>query len=213
MKWSLALGLLLLVAPIHARDFAPDPQLAPDWDGRCDGHVGCASGEVLGYVTAANWASEIQVSFQLPEPGHGGPWMVEYVALYLGGSGVHEVILREAADLTSTPGDIVAESISFNPIHAAWPPSDWTYVPLKTGARCPAYLLAAGGDCFTIGIALTPTTQLGVSPAESETSGWGYHGGAWNSDEVVPAVRIGIVDLGLSQANKTTWGAIKDLFQ
>lgn len=213
MKWSLALVLLLLTAPTYARTYEPDPQLAPDWDGRCDGHVGCTSGEVLGYATAADWASEIQVSFELPQPGHGGPWMIEYVALYLSGSGEHQIILREAGDLGETPGDIVADDITFHPIHTAWPPADWVYVPLKTGARCPGYLLADGGDCFTIGLALTSNTKVGVCPPELAASGWGYHGGSWNLDEVVPAVRVGIVDLGLSQANKTTWGAIKDLFQ
>ena len=213
MKWSLVLVLLLLVGPAHARTWQPDPQTAPQWDGRCDGYLGCDAGAVVGYATRAGWASEVQVCFQLPEPGHGGPWLIEYVAFYLSGSGVHQVYLREADDLSAIPGAVVAENIDFNPIHPNWPPSDWTYVPLKTGGTCPGYLLAAGGDCFTIGIELQPGTALGLCAAESQVAGWGFHGDAWNLDQVVPAVRIGIVDLGLSQANRTTWGAIKELFQ
>lgn len=209
------LMLCSLTLPASARHWMEDEQTLPGWSvGATDLHLGCTGGACLGYGDT-NWAEEVQVSFLLPDPPNGGPWKVEYVAFYMAGSGDHLVYMREGT-LGTPPGLLLADDRGFIPVSESWPPSDWTYVLLTAGSSCPEYLPGDGGDVVTLGVTLTDGDAIGLASPESDLTGWGYYDGAWSNDSeswnLVPAIRLGLSDLGLSAPDETTWGQVKRLF-
>jgi len=187
------------------------------WDGRTEVYLGLTATEIAGYAHASQWADEIQVSFELPRPELHGPWLVEYVAFYLSGGGTHRVMVRTTGSLGAEPGAAQAAGGEFTPLYSAWPPEGWTYVSLRTDPPCPTHLTGDEGDVITIGTDLLPGDAIGMAAAEAGIRGWGLYDGSWMDDsagrQIMPAVRIGISDLGTSQANEATWGSIKDLFK
>jgi hypothetical protein len=218
MRWFSALLLLLLtagVASAQQHDWHSYGATIPGWDGRTDTHLGCAGNELTGYALAPEWASEVQVIFELPEPPEGGPWMVEYVAFFVSGQGTHQIRLRRAQSGVGVPGAILADDLTFAPVYSTWPPAEWTYVPLKDSAAYPHALPCAAGEFISVGFELLPDDAIGLTGGEAGTTSWSYFSGSWINDThlgVVAAVRLGLTDLGLSEANKSTWGGIKDLF-
>ncbi|MCK4306331.1 MAG: hypothetical protein KAY24_18970 [Candidatus Eisenbacteria sp.] len=215
--WMAFVLAAVVAVSAGAREWYENPLTVPDWDERTDAYLGCESGEILGYAIGENWADEVQLTFQLPEPALEGPWLVEYVALFVSGTGIHHVTIREAGGLSDAPGEIVADDLEFSPLYASWPPAAWTYVALKNDIACPPHLMGGEGDCFTIGAVLLPGDRIGLASAEPGNQGWGLYQGTWHDDtgraQLIPAVRIGITDLGTSSTHRTTWGAIKDLFK
>ena len=213
--------LLTLSLPIAAgageRLWFEDPMVVPEWGRESDVTLGCEAGQLVGYASATDWADEIQVCFRLPEPEQGGPWLVEHVAFFLSGDGAHQVTIRDAIELDSSPGGIADDTRAFTPLYSNWPPEQWTYVSLRSDSACPTHLLRDGGECFMIGVELLPGDAIGLGDIEPEIRGWGLHADTWIDDtgtwNLTPAVRIGLTDLGLSYANRTTWGEIKDLFK
>jgi hypothetical protein len=209
--------LLAVAGTATAREWQASPMTVADWDGRTEEYLGVASCELVGYAVASEWADEIQVCFCLPRPELHGPWLVEYIAFYMSGSGTHRVTVRQGTSLGGEPGAILAEDVEFTPLYTSWPPSDWTYVSLKSDIPCPAHLSGGEGDFVMIGTGLLPGDRIGLAEVDAGTHGWGYFGDTWNDDsgmlQMVPAVRLGISDLGTSSANCTTWGAVKDLFK
>ncbi len=214
--WMVAVLIAILASGAAARDWVDSPQMVPGWDGRTTHHMGVSGNAVLGYVDVTQWAEEVQVTFHLPPAEYGGPWLIEYAAFYLSGTATRGVTLRDGAELEDPPGEISSDHVEFRPLDSAWPPGGWTYVTLKSGSTCPDYLLGDEGECFTVGIKLAPGDALGMASGDPECRGWGYVDRAWIDDtageNVVAAVRIGLYDLGLSNANRSTWGEIKDLF-
>lgn len=217
MRWSLALILSLLAAgtagaqhELHYGQYS-----VPAWDGRTDSYMGCAGGELVGYGLATEWADEIQVAFELPAPPKGGPWLVEYVAFFVSGHGSHQVTLRQLSSASGVPGAVIADDLSFTPVYSEWPPAEWTYVPLRDSAAYPRALPCAEGDLISVGFELQAGDAVGLGGGEVGTHGWSYLDGSWIDDgqfAVTAAVRIGLIDLGLSEANKRSWGEIKGLF-
>jgi len=218
MRWSMALLLLLLAGgPALAQQHVwHDTQVeVPAWDGRTDAYLGCAGDEMLAYALGSEWASEVQVVFELPDPPKGGPWLIEYVAFFVSGHGRHEVRLRQAHDGARVPGAIIAADLTFTPAYATWPPAEWTYVSLKNSAAYPRDLPCAAGEHISVGFELLADDTIGLAGGERGAKGWSLLSGSWIDDSrfgVMPAVRIGMSDLGLSEANKSTWGEIKGLF-
>lgn len=218
MRWSLALVIPLLAAGTalaQQHEMRNYPMSVPAWDERTDSYLGCAGNELIGYAVASEWAGEIQVAFELPAPPKGGPWLIEYVAFFVSGHGTHNVTLRQLQTRDGAPGTIIAEDLTFTPVYAAWPPAEWTYVPLRDSAAYPAQLPSAEGGLICVGFELQADDAVGLASNEAGTHGWSYLNGSWIDDNqfgVTAAVRIGLTDLGLSQVNMSTWGGIKDLF-
>jgi hypothetical protein len=218
MRWSMALLFSLLMAGAalaQQHEWHYDRVQAPAWDGRTDASLGCTGGELLGFALAPEWAGEVQVEFELPEPPKGGPWLIEYVAFFVSGHGTHQVRLCQAQSLSSVPGAVIAEDLTFTPVYDSWPPAEWTYVPLRDSAAYPRALPCAEGELISVGFELQPDDAIGLAGGEAGVNGWSHLNGSWIDDSqfgVVAAVRIGLTDLGLSEANKSTWGEIKGLF-
>ncbi len=219
MRWSLALLLpLLLAGASWAHEWTDDYVLAPEWDtAHTDSYLGCSGGQMLGYGEANTWADEVQVCFQLPEPPEGGPWLIEYVAFFLSGNGTHYVTIRQANSRDSAPGSVLADDLTFTPVYSEWPPAEWTYVPLEGSVAYPHNLPGSEGECISLGFEMMPGDAIGLAGTEMGTRGWSNYQGSWIDDATVngmtAAVRLGLTDLGVSEANQSTWGEIKDLFK
>ncbi len=212
---TLMVVLLAGAGTAKARDWTNDPQSVPDWDGRTDEYMGLTGGELLGYATGDEWADEVQVTFQLPRPPLHGPWMISYVALMVSGSGTHTLTIRKANSLGDQPGTVISE-MEFTPLYSTWPPDGWTYVKLAEGSMCPPHLSGGEGDCFMIGTTLSAGDIIGLATPDAGCHAWSLFDGSWQDDsgtlQLMPAVRIGIEDLGTSSPQKTTWGKMKNLF-
>ncbi len=218
--WTILILTIALVSSASAREWVASPATAPAWDIEIDQVCGCSNAELLGYGAAGDWADEIQVCFRLPEPARGGPWLIEYVAFYMAGSGDHEVILRYGDDFDGEPSELLSApgEYPFTPLQETWPPTDWTYVNLhQGGAPCDEGLLRMGGELAFVGIQLGAGDVIGLGAPEADIRGWGLSTGVWVDDtavnNLVPAVRLGLTDMGTSNAQESTWGLIKDLFK
>lgn len=206
------LAAILIVTTAAARDWVRDPAQPDPCDGRSDCELGCPSGGCDGYGTRSGWASEIQTTFTLPMPAHGGPWLVEYVAFYLSGSGPHRVIFRDAT--SGTPGNIIDDSIEFAPADASWPPEGWTFIALRPGMPCPEHLRGVAGTRVTVGTELAPGDAIGLMYSGESERAWCFYDGDWIDDTPFgPAIRLGLSDLGCSEAQQATWGRVKGLFK
>ena len=221
------LGLLLLfalalsVTTAGARHWVDSPVSVPGCEGRSHAELDCGLAACRGYGTAADWADEVQVRFQLPHPTRGGPWLVEYVAFFMSGTGTHSIVIRDAGSRSApggaAPGPILDSGFTFVPAAASWPPGDWTYVQLPVSVPYPSFVMGAEGEHLMFGTALLPGDTVGLSDAAGAGDGWGYYQGVWENDTpesgATPAVRIGLTDLGLSGADISTWSSVKALFR
>ncbi len=212
-------GLACGVAP--ARDWSESACTVPDCVVWVDMELGCEIDGVAGYGTAGLWADEIAAEFLLPTPPQGGPWLIAYVGFFMSGSQSRPVVIRNAGAKISpsgaSPGPVLYEGWTFTPMSETWPPSGWTYVTLEATPPYPSYLTVNGGEPVMIGTRLLAGDALGLTAVQGSGVGWGLYNGSWEEDtsgwSLTPAVRIGLIDLGLSGSERTTWGAIKDLFQ
>jgi hypothetical protein len=198
------------------------PTALPACPGTAERELNCTLTQCAGYGAAGDWANEIQVRFCMPDAVLGGPWLVEYVALYMSGSGSHTIVLRNpgAGDCAPAlaPGDVLQEGWSFTPASANWPPSGWTTIQLCTEPPYSPHLLIGEGQGLCIGVALKSGDCFGLSSQTAlDGAGWGSYQDAWSYDSqawsLTPAIRIGMLDLGLSQTEATTWGRMKGLFR
>ncbi len=209
--------LLILVGVADAREWHTEDISAPDWGIPMDGVMGLSTGSVVGSGLPGDWADEVQICFSLPHPEYGGPWLVTYIALYMTGSSSRDIVIRTASDLASPPGTAVATPKSFTPGETSWPPSDWTYVKLyNTIGGASPYLLLSEGDLLMIGVELLSGDTIGLGNPEADVNGWGYYNTDWIDDSgdwgLIPAIRIGMEDTGLTPVDTTSWGMIKTYF-
>ena len=207
----------VLCAQASAREWHEESIAAPAWSIQVEASVGCSGGAIIGSATAGGWADECQVSFVMPTPEYGGPWLIEYVAVFISGTESREIILRSAADPASAPGAEVARPTSFTPAVGEWPATDWTYIQLQTeGCEWPDYLLVNEGEVFTVGFPLLAGDRVALAPNQTGIGGWSYYGDEWINDtddwNMTVAVRISIADTGLRPIDQATWGVIKNLF-
>ncbi|MCK4414780.1 MAG: hypothetical protein KAY32_14695 [Candidatus Eisenbacteria sp.] len=208
-------------AALAERGYQEDVRAVAGCSGMAESReLGCEIVECTGYATAADWADEVQVRFLLPAAPHGGPWALQYVAFFLSGSGEHRVLIRSSGVSSSTPpGTLLSDDVVFAPGYQDWPPSDWTYVTLAGATPpYPETLIIDAGEAVTLGVALALGDRIGLVAAEQTPGvGWGHHAGAWHADSddhsLAPAIRIGLADLGSSDAESDTWGIIKGLFK
>lgn len=217
-----ALGLLAGSTAQGERAWIGYPATPPACPGTAERELNCTLTECAGYGTAGDWANEIQVRFCMPEAALGGPWLVEYVSLYMSGSGTHTIVLRDPGDgacsPATAPGDVLQEGWSFTPASATWPPSGWTTVQLGNEPPYPVILMPGEGKGFCIGIALKSGDCFGLSSQSAlDGAGWGSYEDNWSYDSqawsLTPAIRIGLSDLSPSPAPSTTWGRVKGLFR
>jgi hypothetical protein len=218
----LAVGLLAGSAAQGQREWISYPTALPACGGSAERELNCTLTQCAGYGAAGNWATEIQVHFCMPDAVLGGPWLVEYVTLYMSGSGTHTIVLRNpgagACAPALAPGDVLQEGWSFTPASPSWPPTGWTTVQLSTEPPYSPYLLCGEGQGLCIGVALKSGDCFGLSSQTGlDGAGWGSYQDNWSYDSqawsLTPAIRIGMLDLGLSQAESTTWGRMKGLFR
>jgi hypothetical protein len=213
--------LLMAAVPAGARHWVESPASVPGCEQLADAELACDVASCGGYGTSADWADEVQVRFRMPHPARGGPWLVEYVAFFMSGSGTHSVVIRDPGSRTSPggspPGPILDSGVTFVPAAADWPPDGWTFVRFEVSAPYPGHLMAGENEPFMIGTTLQPGDAIGLSPAFGDADGWGLFQDVWRDDSaderVTPAVRIGVNDLGLSGADISTWSSVKALFR
>lgn len=217
--------LLLILVPsaltVGARTWVVSPVTIPACDGRADAELDCGLTAGRGYGTAADWANEVQVRFELPHPARGGPWLVEYVAFFMSGTGTHSIVIRDAGSRAApggaAPGPVVNTDYTFVPASANWPPYDWTYVELPVSVPYPMFLMGGEGEHLMFGTELLPGDAIGLSDAAGAADGWCLYQGMWENDTAesgaTPAVRIGLNDLGLSGTDISTWSSVKALFR
>lgn len=197
-----------------AREWVDDPAVAPDCSGRSDAELGCEISECGGYGTASGWAGEIQVCYVIPTPPLGGPWVVEYVAFFMSGTGTHQVIIRSADTRGGCPGEIIEDVKEFTPAYATWPPGGWTFVELRPEIPYPDHMQGGAGDFLMVGTELLPGDTIGLDVSAAGGYAWGFYEESWHDDSGVGlAVRVGLSDLGLSQSQRSTWGRVKGLFK
>jgi hypothetical protein len=205
---------LLLAGGAGARQWVQAPVPVPGCESVSDAELGCGYGACAGYGTAVDWADEVQVRFRVPHPDRGGPWLIEYVAVFMSGSGDHRVIVRDPG---TTPGSILYDSVTFTPASSSWPPADWTFVPFHTSPPYPGYLTADENGPIMLGTALLPGDAIGLVSTTGDGDGWGHYQDQWDDDtansSVTPAIRIGLSDLGLSGTDISTWSSVKALFR
>lgn len=200
-----------------AREWFAESITAPAWNIEVESVMGCDSGEIVGSTTADDWGEECQVSFLMPHPEYGGPWLVEYVAVFISGTDSRDIIVRSATDHATAPDAEAARPTSFTPAASDWPPADWTYIQLQTeGCEWPDYLLINESEVLTLGFPLVAGDQVGLSATQSDTRGWSYQNDAWINDtddwNLTVSVRISLADTGLRPIDKSTWGVIKNMF-
>lgn len=223
---SCLLGLLFLLTlgtgAASAREWVQVPVSVPECAGHAERELNCDLTACAGYGEAGTWADEVLVRFCMPDTPLGGPWLVEYVAFFMSGSGTHQIVVRDPGDgpcdLSSAPGEELLAGWSFVPAAASWPPSVWTIIDLGGEPPYEPVLLHGEQQGFCIGIALQPGDRIGLSSQTPlDGGGWGRLENEWIYDSVVwsltPAVRVGLTDLGLSHNESSTWGVIKGLFR
>lgn len=218
----LALGFLAGSAAQGERGWISYPSTQPACPGASERELNCTLTECAGYGAAGDWANEIQVDFCMPDAAYGGPWLVEYVSVYMSGSGTHTIVLRspgtgDCAPATA-PGEVLQEGWSFTPASATWPPSGWTTIQLCNEPPYPTTLMPGEGKGFCIGVALQSGDCIGLSSQTGlDGAGWGSYQDSWSYDSqawsLTPAIRIGLWDLSPSPAQPTTWGRVKGLFR
>ncbi len=158
---------------------------------------------------AASWADEEQVGFVMPD---GGPWLVWRVQVWMSGTSVHRVVLREACDtIWNQPCDVLDQSITFAPGYPA-PPDSWVTVELL-----PLGLMLGGGEEIFVGVTLDGADDgIGLDTTAPDGHTWGLYGGAWEDDCYLwgaqAAIRLIVTDTSFD-AEEVTWGAIKALFR
>jgi hypothetical protein len=218
----IALGVGLCPAQAIARTWNASETAVPACLGIAENELNCSLTQCAGYGLAGDWADEVQVRFCMPEASFGGPWLVQYVAFYMSGTGPHTVIVRSAGTAScspgSAPGDIIDQTRSFTPVADSWPPSGWTIAQLGQGPPYTSSVLCAEGTDLCVGVHLAPGDRFGLSSQTGlDGTGWGFAQGSWSYDSqewvLTPAIRIGLVDLGLSQTESSTWGQLKGLFR
>jgi hypothetical protein len=205
---------LLLASGAGARRWVESPATLPACENQSDTELGCGMTACSGYGTAAEWADEMQVRFRMPHPDRGGPWLIEYVAIFMSGTGERPLIVRDPG---SPPGAVLYDGVRFTPGSTTWPPSGWTFVEFNARPPYPGYIVADENAPFMVGTQLLPGDAIGLSAAADGADGWGSYQGAWENDtansSLTPAIRIGMTDLGVSGTDISTWSSVKALFR
>jgi hypothetical protein len=206
-----------LVGEALSREWIEESIALPAWNIEVEAVMGCDGTELVGSTTSTGWGEECQVSFLMPAPEYGGPWLIEYVAVFISGSESRDIIVRSASDIDTAPDTEVARPTLFTPSASAWPPTEWTYVKLQTeGSEWPDYLMVNEGELITIGFPLLDGDQVGLAATQSNTKGWSFYDGDWVNDtddwNLTVSVRISLADTGLRPIDKSTWGVIKNMF-
>jgi hypothetical protein len=205
---------LLLAPGAGARQWVESPTTMPACENLSDTELGCAMTACSGYGTAAEWADEMQVRFRMPHADRGGPWLIEYVAIFMSGTAEHQLIVRDPG---SPPGAVLYDGLRFTPASATWPPSGWTYVELHASPPYPGYIVADENAPFMVGTQLLPGDAVGLAAASDGADGWSSYQGVWEDDtanaSLTPTIRIGMTDLGVSGTDISTWSSVKALFR
>jgi len=218
----LALVLGLIGASAGARQWVQSPVSVPVCSGHAELELNCGLTACAGYGAGGAWADEVLVRFCMPETPFGGPWLVDFVAFFMSGTGSRQVFVRDpgqgACAISAQPGEILGTGWSFAPTSSTWPPGGWTIVDLGGAPPYSPVLLRGQDQGFCIGIELKAGDRIGLSAQPGlDGGGWGSYQGGWVYDSQVwsltPAIRVGLTDLGLSHSEASTWGQVKGLFR